>query len=233
MIVLSFDTSLAASSAAVVEVGGQARVLAASYEEPGRGHAEILLAMIKDVMTGAGVGFEDIDRQIVTMGPGSFTGVRVALSAARGFRVAHNIPICSLTTMQAVAANISRIETLEPQSLSAVIIDARRHQAYGQVFDATLKPLCAPSLIEADSLESWLEPWKDMPLVLMGTGAGLVRTKDCALPGNWTAIHEYSLPDAACFAAVLKHIRPDEAPSDPLYLRQPDAKPQIIGQKNA
>jgi tRNA threonylcarbamoyladenosine biosynthesis protein TsaB len=227
MIVLSFDTSTAACSAAVIDVGADTRLLSSSYCEPGRGHAEILLDTIEEVMSTAGVGFEDIDRQVVTIGPGSFTGVRVALSAARGFRLTHNIPICSLSTMQAIAANISKFEAARSSSAIAVIMDARRHQVFGQVFDADLKPLSAPALIDVDGLERWLEPWKDMPLSLLGTGAGLVKAE------NWTVIDRPALPDAACFGRVLADIAPDDSPPDPLYLRQPDAKPQLIGLQRA
>jgi len=223
MIVLSFDTATAACSAAVIEVGADTRVLSSLYCEPGRGHAEILLDKIAEVMSTAGVSFEDIDRQIVTRGPGSFTGVRVALSAARGFRLTHNIPICSLSTMQAIAANISKVEGPHPSSAIAVIMDARRHQAFGQVFDTDLKPLSAPGLIDVEGLERWLEPWKDTPLSLLGTGAGLVTAE------NRTVTNAPALPDAACFGRVLADIAPDEAPPDPLYLREPDAKPQLIG----
>lgn len=225
MIVLSFDTSLAACSAAVVDVSEDARVLSASRCEPGKGHAEILLGMISEVMSTAGAGFEDVDRQIVTIGPGSFTGVRVGLSAARGFRIAHNIPICGVSTLQAIAANASKSDAVDRKAPIAVIIDARRNQAYGQVFDAALKPLCAPSLLAVDELGRWIEPWKDMSLTLMGSGAGLI-TKT----GNlMLKIEDYALPDAACFAMALRDTEPDQTPPDPLYLRKPDAKPQIIG----
>jgi len=229
MIVLSYDTSLAACSAAIVDVGKNTTVLSASYCEPGKGHAEILLGIMSDVMSEAGVGFEEIDRQIVTRGPGSFTGVRVALSAARGFRLAHNIPICTVSSMQAISANISKCETAVSASPVAVIIDARRQQVYGQVFDASLKPLCQPALIAVDDLCAWMEPWSNMPLSIMGTGAGLIKT----MPENHVVISHHALPDAACFALALCNMIPDDTSDEPLYLRKPDAKPQIIGQKRA
>lgn len=230
MIVLSFDTSLAACSAAVVETGKAARVLSTSFCQPGRGHAEILLGLIGEVMSKAGVGFADIERQIVTIGPGSFTGVRVALSAARGFRLAHNIPICSLNTMQAISANISKIEASGPATASAVIIDARRHEVYGQVFDGDLKPLCTPALIKVDDLGDWLQPWQTVPLTLLGSGADLAAANGCTVPQNWVVIKDHDLPDARRFAMGFRNLTPDGTPPDPIYLRQPDAKPQIIGQ---
>ena len=233
MIVLSLDTSLTACSAAVVEPGAEGRVISASYCEPGRGHAEILLDMIDGVMSDAGTDFEDIDRQIVTVGPGSFTGVRVGLSAARGFRIAHDIPICGLSTMQAIAANLSISKTFTAASPVAVIINARRRQAYGQVFDAALKPLCTPALIAVDELDSWTRPWRQMPVTLMGSGAQLIESNGNSLPENWDVTNRGMLPDAASFGHVFGHIDPDEVPPDPLYLRQPDAKPQIIGRINS
>jgi len=227
MIVLAFDTSLAACSAAVVETGKNTTVLGASYSEPGTGHAEILLDMISAAMSAARTGFSDITQQTVTIGPGSFTGVRVALSAARGFRIAHNIPICGLTSLQAISANISKSSA--PPAPVAVIIDARRQQAYGQVFDAALKPLCAPVLLGVDELGGWLEPWHDAPLTLMGTGARLLAANDRPLPQNWLRLDQHPFPDAAVFAQAFSHLQADKTPPDPLYLRQPDAKPQSIG----
>jgi len=230
MLVLSFDTSLAACSAAIVDVGKEARVLSASYCEPGKGHAEMLLHMIDDVMSQAQVGFEDIERQIVTRGPGSFTGVRVALSAARGFRLAYNIPISCPSTMQAIATNAPNFEGANPSSPIAVIIDARRHEAYAQIFDTALNPLCAPALIATDKLKNWLKPWVHEPLTLMGTGVGLIKTDDPPLPAGWEIYNEQPFPNAACFALTLREVELDDTSPDPLYLRQPDAKPQIIGQ---
>ncbi len=229
MIVLSYDTSLAACSAAIVDVGTNARVLSASYCEPGKGHAEILLGIIGDVMSEAGVDFEDINRQVVTRGPGSFTGVRVALSAARGFRLAHNMPICSVSSMQAISANISKNKPAASAFPIAVIIDARRQQVYGQVFDVSLKPLCQPALIAVDELGSWMEPWNNMPLTIMGTGADLIK----AMPENHVVVSDHTLPDAACFGLAFSSMVPDDTSAEPLYLRKPDAKPQIIGQNRA
>ncbi len=226
MITLSFDTSLVACSAAVVDTGAQPCVLASSYCEPGKGHAEILLGMIGEVMSEANIGFENIEQQAVTIGPGSFTGVRVALSAARGFRIAHDIPICGLSTMQAIAANTSKLDAKYRPCPVAIIIDARRNQAYGQVFDAALEPLCAPSVIDVGDIEGWLEPWEAGPLILMGSGAGLAG----ASAGDRLAMTEHANPDAACCAQIIKNITPGETPPDQLYLRMPDAKPQVIGQ---
>jgi len=232
MITLSFDTSLVACSTAVVDTGANSRVLASSYCEPGKGHAEILLGMIDEVMSEAGVGFENIERQVVTIGPGSFTGVRVALSAARGFRLAYDIPICGLSTMQAIAANKSKLKAEYQPCPVAVIIDARRNQTYGQIFDADLKALCAPAVVDVDDLGNWLASWQIGPLILMGSGAGLVRTNGIPAPQDLMATTEHASPNAACFAQVFKNLVPDETPPDPLYLRLPDAKPQVIGQPN-
>ncbi len=228
MITLSFDTSLTACSVAVVDTGAHSCLLASSYCEPGKGHAEILLGKIDEVMSRAGIGFGNIEQQVVTIGPGSFTGVRVALSAARGFRLAHDIPICGLSTMQAIAANRSKLNIQYSPCPVAIIIDARRNQTYGQVFDAALKPLCAPAVIDVDDIEGWLEPWEAGPLVLMGSGAGLAGANG----RDRLVITEHAYPDAACFAQIIQNITPCETPSDPLYLRMPDAKPQVIGQAN-
>ena len=231
MIVLSFDTSLAACSAAIVDVNAGVRVLGSARREPGKGHAEILLSMISDVMTTANVGFEDIDFQVVTVGPGSFTGVRVALSAARGFRIAHDLPIIGIPTTLAIAASVEPSDAWLKPAPTVVIIDARRQQAYTQIVDNTLKPLSDPALMDVDDLADWLEPWQERPLNIVGTGVDLLHSAGCRISKTWHLEPQNPFPEAARFAHFAAAYEVAERPPEPLYLRKPDAKPQIIGQK--
>jgi len=92
MLVLAIDTALDACSAALIDADDD-RVLASESREIGRGHAEHLLPIIDGVMKKAGVKFNDVDRFAVTVGPGSFTGLRVGLSAARGFGLVTKKPV--------------------------------------------------------------------------------------------------------------------------------------------
>src|SRR5690242_4919107 len=101
---LVFDTSMAACSAAVYDVA-HARVRASRFARIERGHADILAPMIKEVMDEAGVGFPALDRIGVTLGPGTFTGVRTGIAMARGLALALDRPIAGIDTLSAIAAN--------------------------------------------------------------------------------------------------------------------------------
>src|SRR5205807_6797720 len=130
MRVLALDTALDACAAAVLDTEG--RDLLASETQPmSRGHAEALMPMVARVMDAARLEFSDIDRIAVTVGPGSFTGVRVGIAAARGIALAAGKPAIGLTTLAAftaphVAAGFAG--TVVP------VIDARHGQVYMQVF---------------------------------------------------------------------------------------------------
>ena len=128
MIVLAFDTAQGALSAAVRDGEGE---LAAIFEERTRGHAEALMPMLETVLAEAALGFAGLDALAVTVGPGTFTGLRVGLAAARGLALARGLPLVGVTTLEAVAAPVSAVAG------EAVVaaFDARRDEIYLQVFD--------------------------------------------------------------------------------------------------
>jgi tRNA threonylcarbamoyladenosine biosynthesis protein TsaB len=102
--VLAFDTSAGACSAAVL--GGDGTVLARRCEALERGHAERLLPMLRDVLAEAGVEIADLALLAVTIGPGTFTGIRIGLAAARGLALASGLPLVGVTSLEAVAASV-------------------------------------------------------------------------------------------------------------------------------
>src|SRR5262245_65992584 len=112
MRILAIDTALDACSAAVLDTdrGG---ILASESLPMTRGHAEAVMPLIARVMDGAGIEFRELDRIAVTIGPGSFTGLRVGISAARGIALAAGKPAIGLTTLAAFAApHIAEDDTL-------------------------------------------------------------------------------------------------------------------------
>src|SRR5215510_13856198 len=115
MRVLAIDTALHACSAAVLDSDRQA-IMASESLTMQRGHAEALMPLIARVMDSAAIEFKDLDRIAVTTGPGSFTGLRVGISAARGLALAAGKPAIGLTTLAAFAA------TIVGQSRSAPVI---------------------------------------------------------------------------------------------------------------
>ena len=124
MRVLAIDTALEACAAAVLDTG---RGLTSRSLPMMRGHAEALMPLVATVMSTAGGEFSDLDRIAVTVGPGSFTGLRVGVAAARGLALAAGKPAVGLSTLAALAAPF--FDADDAKALLAVI-DARHDQVY-------------------------------------------------------------------------------------------------------
>ena len=207
MNVLAIDTCLGACSVAVVSGG---RSVAAASEPMTRGHQERLAPMAREVMARAGLGFAALDRIAVTVGPGSFTGLRVGLAFAKGLALALGKPCIGVGTLEALAATVA-----EPGPL-AVVIDSGRGQVYLQTFkaDRALSPPQVLSLVEAGSRLAELNGG-----VLSGPGAALLSDVASAFETRPVAT-----PDPAAVARLA--MSASVAPPTPLYLRPPDAKPK-------
>ena len=198
-----------------------ARVLAAETAAMTRGHAEALLPMVARVMTAAGADFSGIDRIAVTVGPGSFTGLRVGISAARGLGLASGKPVVGVTTLAALAAPLAAEEGLFP-IISA--IDARHGHVYFQVTGGRGTILIRP---RAGAIAEAVAASRFGACRLVGDAAAL-------LAENWPArtqppaqVLSQSAPDIEWVARLGAAIDPKRAPPKPLYLRAPDAKPQV------
>src|ERR1700741_2200081 len=140
MLILAIDTALDACAAAVLDTG-TAKLIAMESQAMKRGHAEALMPLIARVMKESGLPFAALDRVAVTTGPGSFTGLRVGLSAARGIGLAAAKPVVGLTTLSAYAAPIVSEGGEEPV-ISA--IDARHGQVYFQAVSGNGSSLVRP-----------------------------------------------------------------------------------------
>ena len=145
MLILAIDTALDACAAAVLDTSAGG-VIAQESQAMKRGHAEALMPLIARVMKASGVAFAALDRIAATTGPGSFTGLRVGLSAARGIALAAGKPVVGVTTLTAFAAPIVS-ENGEPHPVLAAI-DARHDHVYFQVVggdgSSLIKPKVAP-----------------------------------------------------------------------------------------
>ena len=206
MLILGLDTCLSSCSVAVLD--GE-RVVASSREVMARGHQERLAPMARQVMAQAGLAFNRLDRIAVTVGPGSFTGLRVGIAFAKGLALALDKPAVGIGTLEALAA--------EAAGLVFPAIDARRGQLYLQAFEDG-RPLMAPDALSAEVAAARLaELSQGRPFTLVGSGAALLA--DVA-PG--AAIIAAEGPDARHVARLAAARAP--APLKPLYLRAPDAK---------
>src|SRR5580693_3409962 len=140
MLILAIDTALDACAAAVLDIDA-GRLIARESQAMKRGHAEALMPLIARVIKASGIGFAALDRIAVTTGPGSFTGLRVGISAARGIALAANKPVVGVTTLTAYAAPVVSQNGEQPV-ISA--IDARHDQVYLQVVSGNGSSLIWP-----------------------------------------------------------------------------------------
>src|SRR3954451_14833659 len=129
MLILAIDTALDACAAGILDTA-QNRLIAQESLAMKRGHAEALMPLIARVMKASGIAFSALDRIAATTGPGSFTGLRVGLSAARGIALAAGKPVVGVITLTAYAAPVVS-ESGEQPVLSA--IDARHDHVYFQM----------------------------------------------------------------------------------------------------
>lgn len=229
MNVLAFDTCLTACSVAVrAERAGIAPRIAAEHRMMETGHAEALLPMIERAMREAGLAFPELQRIVVTNGPGTFTGVRTGVAVARALTLATGAEIVAVSSLWALA--VGALEALGPASpCDAVLaaVDARKAQLYLQLVDAAAgQELSSPML---GDLSTALELCAGRHVRIVGNAAAAVvafsrsaaTTRElvgeaAAAPAEPNAIH---LLGAALRSSIA-------GPLSPLYLRPPDAKPQ-------
>lgn len=225
MKLLALDAATAACSAAVWVDG---RIVARRHEVLERGHAEHLVPMVEAVMDEARLVYAALDGVAATVGPGSFTGVRVGLATARALALAADRPLVGVTTLAALAEAVP--DAARDGRCVLVALDARRGQVYAQAFDARGAPMAepvaiapaeAPSLLTGAALEG-------RAVCLVGSGASLI------LPAleaeGWRA--ELSgapdHPDASHVAALAARAglpRREARPPAPLYLRDAGVGP--------
>jgi tRNA threonylcarbamoyladenosine biosynthesis protein TsaB len=218
MLILALDTALDACSAAVLDTT-TSKTIAIESQAMKRGHAEALMPLIARVMAASGVAFTALDRIAVTTGPGSFTGLRVGLSAARGIALAADKPVVGLTTLTAYAAPVVA-ENGEHPIISA--IDARHDHVYFQVVSGDGSPLIKPKVAPiAEALEA---SQFGAPL-LVGNAAKILADRWPADAPPPFKVEPQPAPDINWVAWVGAAVSPESAPAKPYYLRAPDAKP--------
>ncbi len=219
MKILAFDTAMAACSAAVTEHhGGRSQVLAAHREARTRGHAETLVPLIGRIMADAGVSFADLDRIAVTIGPGTFTGVRIGVATARGLAVASGLPVTGVSTLEAVAAGLAQGAQTRP---IASVFDARRGEVYVQIFSPALDPLTEPQALSYRAAGDLIARHRP---ALVGTGVHLVQTVEEGAETLLQVADDPAQPSAVLVAERAATRGITHIPPAPLYLRPPDAK---------
>jgi tRNA threonylcarbamoyladenosine biosynthesis protein TsaB len=218
MLILAIDTALDACAAGVLDTDA-GKLIAQESQIMKRGHAEALMPLIARVMKASGIAFAGLDRIAVTTGPGSFTGLRVGLSAARGIALAANKPVVGVTTLTAYAAPVVS-ESGEQPVISA--IDARHDQVYFQVVSGNGSSLIRPRVAP---IEEALGASRFGAPHLVGNAAKILAERWPAQAPPPFKVDAQDAPDIAWVAWLGAAVSPNTAPARPFYLRAPDAKP--------
>jgi len=219
MRVLAIDTALEACSVAVLDTE-RADLRAHESLLMQRGHAEALMPLVARVLDRVQLDFSALDRVAVTTGPGSFTGLRVGIAAARGIALASGKPAIGLTTLAAFAAPFIAADDTLPV---VVAIDARHDHVYLQVFGPGGRTLVTPRvapLREALRVSSTGAPR------ITGTAAAKLATLWPAGERPPTKVEQRGAPDINWVARLGAATADTGTPPKPLYLRPPDAHPQ-------
>lgn len=191
-------------------------VIASKTIDIGRGHAELMMGVIESVLADAKCTYQSLTSIAVCVGPGSFTGIRVGVSAAVGFGIALNIPTIGVTSLQALA-----LAHRNTKQEILCLIDANRGDVYVQTFSPQGLPQDAPRQMSLDDVAT-------LPMVqskrFVGSGAALLAA----------TYPDLKLIDPACAALPAVENIAKAVPNSqlcvaakPLYLRRPDAKPQL------
>lgn len=230
MLILALDTAGENCAVALARAGDGLHVLARRCETIGRGHAERLMPMIGEALAEAGLGYGDLQRIVVTTGPGSFTGTRIGVAAARALALALSVPAVGVSVLDALI-EAARAET---DGLIVAALDARRGEIYAKAVKSVGKPISnqgSGTILLAAQVTT------------VATLAGAIAKLNCGavtLTGSVAASLARMLGEAGIGAAIAGEAatvdiltvaalgsRSDAiSPPVPLYLRPPDAKPQ-------
>lgn len=218
MRILAIDTALGACSACLATDLSD-DLLAEETLTLDRGHAEALLPLIERVISRVEGGFESLDRVAVTVGPGSYTGLRVGLSAARAIGLATGIPVVGVTTLSALLAPLL---AANGEGLIAAAIDARHGSVYLQAMSITDGIVVPPSLVGLEEAAGMLGAGL---VTLVGSGAPALAAA-AKMQGIDATVAQTGPPQIAWVASLGLLADPGQALARPLYLRGPDAAPQ-------
>jgi len=222
MKVLGLDCATRGCSAAVCVDG---TIVGQRFDAMTRGQAEHLMSMVEGALGDAGLRVAALDHLAVTIGPGAFTGLRVAIATARGLSLASGVPVGGVTTMETLA--FAARADIDDRSSTIVSLESRRQDVYLQMFTRSGEPADEVEAVTPDGLTAWFLSHDIGPApVLVGDAAARVRS------GLGNAISQLRIaagpiiPDAADVAALAREkLLAGRALSDlvPLYLRPPDA----------
>ena len=232
MRILAFETSAKACSVALMEDG---RLLGETYQNTGLTHSQTVLSMAEDLLKVCGLSPKDVDAVAVAKGPGSFTGVRIGVAAAKGFAWGGEIPCYGVSTLEAMALSLGAYE-----GYVVAAMDARRSQVYTATFHAVSGKLTRITEDRAIALSELQEELKNCaePIFLVGDGSILCyNTLKEAVPGVVLPPehrqHQRSCGVAlAAMAAIERGESGDAAALEPNYLRLSQAERERLARES-
>ena len=217
MKLLAIDTASSFCAACVWDAGA-GRELGRAVEEIGKGHAERLMGVIAEALSAGGMTYADLGAIVVSVGPGSFTGIRVGVAAARGLALALKIPALGVTTLSAIA---EEARAVYPARRIIASIDARRDELYVEDHAPHGSLSFGPAIVNVADAGRLLP---GLPPVLAGSGSDILAPLDQS--GTVERAAGGATADIAVYARLAAAGRVHGSPPKPLYLRGPDARPQ-------
>ena len=225
MKILGIDSSAKSASAAITDAD---KILGCFYTNTGLTHSQTLMPMIESLLKYSNTSLDDIDLIAVNKGPGSFTGVRIGVAAAKGLADVKNIPVCGTSTLESMAYNL-----VDTDCIACCVMDARCNQVYNAIFDITDGKITRLTPDNADSIEKVTEELKKYKKIkfFVGDGAEICYNKlygdsdiRIAAPSD-----RFQSAVGVCFCAMnaSRDQYIDSALLVPEYLRLPQAEREL------
>jgi tRNA threonylcarbamoyladenosine biosynthesis protein TsaB len=231
--ILAFDSTAKVASVALLD--GE-KILAEYSVDCGLTQSELLLPMAEHCLASVHKGFEDVTALACTVGPGSFTGVRIGVATVKGLAFGKNIPCIEVSTLEALAENLRGL-----RGYIAAVMDARRNQVYNALFYSdgeTLERITEDRAISLDALAEELKPIEEKGIYLVGDGYDVAKKQllaaGVALFNTPRGLRAQS--GASCAAVAKRRLAENQTATDreisPSYLRLPQAERERLEREN-
>ncbi|MGI9378417.1 MAG: tRNA (adenosine(37)-N6)-threonylcarbamoyltransferase complex dimerization subunit type 1 TsaB [Methyloligellaceae bacterium] len=221
MNLLAFDTTFGACSVALATTVNDEEIYFNEFEERTRGHAERLVPMMESVLARAGVSYPDLNRIIVTNGPGTFTGMRVGIAAAKALKLGQSVPVTICSSLQLLAFGAMTAPGPNSEAHIGVAVDARRDQIYFALYDRDGQEILPPDIGSKEDIRNC---FPNESILLVGSAAATIAGE--TEPASMTDNLKQQQPDALNLVKMAHRLPHRDQPIAPLYLRPADAKPQ-------
>ncbi len=222
--ILGIESSAITAGCALCE--GE-KIIAEEFLNTRHTHSQTLLSMVESMFKSAGVTLSDIEKIAVTVGPGSFTGLRIGISTVKGLAFADNKPCVPVSTTEAIAYNFLNID-----GMICACMDARCGQVYNALFESkggNITRLCEDRAIRAETLLDELKTYSGR-IIFAGDGAELMSAAAEGLYESAPYALRYQRGAGVCYAAINKETV-DAAALMPRYLRLPQAERERLARE--